>query len=84
MKVLIRANHRSICLAIPTGLILNPLALRIGTQLGRRHCNVQIPTIPPASVKCLARELKRLKRRSGPLTLVEAQTANGETVIIQL
>lgn len=86
MKISVRADQCSLSIPLPNWLLLNPVSFRIVAQAVRKNCSERIPgiSISPSAAKALAREIRRLKKRYGSLTIVEVYSANAEYITITL
>ena len=80
MRIIVRSQGFKLWLPVPTGLLFSDLTAaflpRIMAQNG--------VTITKEQAVTLMRGIRKCKRRHRGLTLVEAQTANGDYVEIKL
>lgn len=86
MKISVRADQCNFSIPLPNWLLLNPVSFRIVAQAVRKNCSQRISgiSISPSVAKALVREIRRLKKRYGSLTIVEIYSANGEHITITL
>ena len=78
MKIQIQNDEQNLCIRLPSALAYSSLTGWIGEKCVRRYTDYDIP------LKALFRELRRMKRLHGSMTLVEVDSADGEHIRITL
>ncbi len=74
------AGKRMRGITLPTALLLNRLS---AARLHKRFSG-QTPALTPADMTVLMKEIKRLKKMHRRLCLLEAQTREGDYILIEL
>lgn len=77
MKILVSSSEHSIRLGFPTGLVFSSGSAWLAETVGRKYAAEAMQMIPKGAVPVLFRELRHLKRKYGPLVLVEVESADG-------
>lgn len=99
MKIQINSEGRSFALSIPTGLLFSKPMVWMGLKFLKKssvYAAKYVPenaegkterflsSIPEEAAYAICAEVKRLKKRHGPLELVDVQSSGGEQVKIIL
>ena len=80
MRIIIRSQGFKLWIPVPTGLLFSDLTAAFLPKIMEQNGM----TITPEQARKLMRGIRKCKRRHRGLTLVEAQTANGDYVEIKL
>lgn len=80
MRLIVRSKDMKLWIPIPTGLLFSNLSACIATKIMNRH---GVAITKQQAIK-LCRAVRKCKHRHRNLTLVEAQTAEGDYVKITL
>nr|MBQ8243828.1 hypothetical protein [Oscillospiraceae bacterium] len=83
MRIRIQWQEHILQIALPTGWLLSPLALRLASnQIALNEKRIE--GLSRKSAEILSAELKRIRKIHGDWVLVEVQSAGGETVTVTL
>lgn len=80
MIIKVRSNEIKLWIPVPLGLVFNDLTAALLPKIMEQNGM----TITPKQARKLMRGLRKCRRRHRGLTLVEAETANGQYVEIKL
>lgn len=81
MKIQVSSGEMRIPIWFPTGLLFGPWSAWLAETLGRKYASEAMQMLPRGAVTALCRELRHLKRKWGPITLVEVETADGNQYV---
>ncbi len=84
MKISIKGSGREKHISLPNSLMFNQGTGWLAGTMGKKLAPEAVEGISPQAVKAILAELQRVKKRHGEWTLVEVESANGETVTITL
>lgn len=84
MKIRIRTPGVRLTFFLPTGLLFGRSGAWLVNRCGRRFAGPAMKNIPPQTINALFTQICRIKREYGNWDLIEAESADGEYVKIQL
>lgn len=84
MRIRVISGEDNIHLILPTGLIFSKASQWVVNKVARKYAPEALKDIPPEAMDAMFAELRRIKRRYGKWVLVEAESGDGDQVVIQL
>ena len=84
MKITVRPHSgKNLTLALPNAMLFSPTVLQLVLRFASRR-ERKIPEIPPAVIDRLCAAMKTVTRKYGPWELVRVDSADGDTVVIEI
>lgn len=84
MKIQVNDGEHKISILLPTNLIFSGGTAWLADHVGRKYAPEALENIPPEALNALFAEFRRIKHQYGRWTLVEVESAAGQTVKITL
>ena len=77
MKIHVSSSEQKFHLWLPSGLMFSSCTACLAETIGRKYAPEAMQPIPKGAIYGLFRELRHLKRKCGPLVLVEVESGDG-------
>lgn len=84
MKVRIRSDEANLNLWLPTGLVFSKPVALLGSTVGKKYVGDAMKDLSAKDLDRLFAEIRRIKRIHRGWTLVEIESANGDSIHITL
>ena len=85
MKICIRsADGPHLTIPLPNEMLFSPTVLKIALKTGRQFADGHAPDIPPETIAALCAAIKDYRQNYGPWELVHVESADGDSVIIEV
>jgi len=96
MKVTIKTKGRNLSLPVPNGLIFSKASSKVWETVAKvfskkdgkpdedKHVDQLIGEVSPDAARAISEEIRRIQGAYGTFTLVQAKTASGDEVLIEL